>query len=687
MIMRPPSSALNRSVAMSIHVMLALLALATLVQVAGMSDPGGGLSWFLFIRQDIAAIGVILILFIMCQSATPGGKPGKRAFALLRATPPRWMLWAGASLLVLACWAGHYFVFQGYDLSRDEQMANFDAWIFTHGRLLWELPELWRGPQAAALHQLFILPIGDHEAWVSNYLPGNAALRTLVGVVADPALTSPLAAGAAAIALWKIARRLWPDEPDNAAVAVILLATSSQVLFTAMTAYAMSAHLALNLIWLALYLADRPRYHVMAVMVGFVATGLHQPIFHPLFVAPFMLLLLRDRRWKLLCAYGASYAAIALFWLAWPLWLSAHGLHQASNPGDGIGFWDRILRIAALPGPGALWLMALNLLRLISWQHALFLPLLVVGMVRVWRERNDLERIDIQMMTCGKCRFSVTRSAAYLRYVGTGSAGDRHLQAVRAECRSAQGAVGIQFRWSRKGGFSSIGAQRTQRYVSTEAQKIALCRPIWAESPQPLGRALALGCLLPLPVLLILLPYQGHGWGYRYLHGVLGNAVLLCVFGWQYLKHEAGVRNAMVTATAATCLVLIPMHGWQTWRMAGDYATIDRAIQASPAHWAIVDDRAAPFAENLVINSPDLGTRPIRLMQSELAKVPLSRLCAQGDTTLIVGADALAPVRALFETGAHQPTETAIQSVDTRLKAAGCKIIPFAAQASRQTAG
>lgn len=588
--MRPPSSALNRSVAMSIHVMLVLLTLATAVQVAGLGDSGGGLSWFLFIRQDIAAIGVILILFIMCQSATPGGKHGKRAFALLGASPPPWMYWGGAALMVLVCWAGHYLVFQGYDLSRDEQMANFDAWIFAHGRLFWELPDLWRGPQAAALNQLFILPIGDHEAWVSNYLPGNAVLRTLVGLVADPALTSPLAAGAAAIALWKIARRLWPDEPDNAAVAVLLLATSSQVLFTAMTAYAMSAHLALNLVWLALYLADRTRYHAMAIAVGFVATGLHQPVFHPLFIAPFMLLLLRDRRWPLLCAYGASYAAIAFFWLAWPLWLSAHGLHQASNPGDGIGFWDRILRIAALPGPGALWLMALNLLRLISWQHTLFLPLLVTGMVHVWRERNDL------------------------------------------------------------------------------------------------GRAFALGCLLPLPVLLILLPYQGHGWGYRYLHGVLGNGVLLCVFGWQFLKHEAGVRNAMVTATIATALVLVPMHGWQAWRMADDYATIDRVIRASPAHWAIVDDRSAPFAENLVINSPDLGTRPIRLMQSELAKVPLSRLCAQGDTTLIVGADALAPVRAFFETGAHHPTETAVPSVDTRLKAAGCKIIPFAAQASRQTA-
>ncbi|MBP6031080.1 MAG: hypothetical protein KA533_06590 [Sphingobium sp.] len=579
--MRPQTHDLGSLLPVAIRVLLVLLALATLVQVAGLGAEKGGLSWFLFVRQDISALALILIIFILHQRPRPTAGAAQPWLARHGAVPTPALLWVGVALLVLLCWGGHYLVFQGYDLSRDEQMANFDAWIFSHGRLMWELPTHWRGPGAEALNQLFILPIGDHEAWVSNYLPGNAALRALVGMVADPALTSPLLSGTAAIALWRIARRLWPDERNNAIVALILLVTSSQFLFTAMTAYAMSAHLALNLVWLALFLADRPKYHAMAIGLGFIATGLHQPVFHPLFVAPFLLLLLHHKRWPLLGAYCAGYAMIGLFWLAWPIWLSAQGLHHiVTDTGDGIGFWDRILRIIALPDIGACWLMALNLLRLLSWQHALFLPLLIAGLLRVWRERDDL------------------------------------------------------------------------------------------------ARALAIGLVLPLPILFLLLPYQGHGWGYRYLHGVLGNAVLLCVFGWDRLKHDPALRRAMAAATMATGLVLIPLHGWHAWRMTEPYARIDRAIRASPADWAIIDDEAAPFAQDLVLNTPDLSRRPARLMQSKLADAPMTHLCALGETALVVDAAALMPVRRYFGIASPEPsTDPGITPVDIRLKQAGCRVI------------
>lgn len=50
--------------------------------------------------------------------------------------------------------------------------------------------------------------------------------------------------------------------------------------------------------------------------------------------------------------------------------------------------------------------------------------------------------IDIQIMTWRKWWFCVTRSAADVWSVSTGSAQSRHLQAVRAEWRSALEAVG-----------------------------------------------------------------------------------------------------------------------------------------------------------------------------------------------------------------------------------------------------
>src|SRR6185437_17168703 len=68
-----------------------------------------------------------------------------------------------AIFLIGVCWAGHYLILMGHDLVRDEEMANFDASIFAHGKLFWEIPKFWR-PFAGALNQRFILPIGNHEA-------------------------------------------------------------------------------------------------------------------------------------------------------------------------------------------------------------------------------------------------------------------------------------------------------------------------------------------------------------------------------------------------------------------------------------------------------------------------------------------------------------------------------------------
>src|SRR3546814_21084376 len=46
--------------------------------------------------------------------------------------------------------------------------------------------------------------------------------------------------------------------------------------------------------------------------------------------------------------------------------------------------------------------------------------------------------------------------------------------------------------------------------------------------------------LLPLTITcilgLLLLVYQGHGWGYRYLHGLIGAFCLLGGFGWMRLS-------------------------------------------------------------------------------------------------------------------------------------------------------
>jgi hypothetical protein len=52
---------------------------------------------------------------------------------------------------------------------------------------------------------------------------------------------------------------------------------------------------------------------------------------------------------------------------------------------------------------------------------------------------------------------------------------------------------------------------------------------------QAAGGGAAGGLLLPLAVMTAILPYQGHGFGYRYLHAQMGDAALLGAYGWQRL--------------------------------------------------------------------------------------------------------------------------------------------------------
>lgn len=522
------------------------------------------LARFLFLHQDLlVALGLIPLLAVIARLPS---SPAHRIVG-----PTRAQIALVAIGLILICWIGHRLVFGGYDLSRDEQLANFDAAIYARGLVFAPLDQGWR-PWADALNQTFLLPIGNREGWVSAYLPVNAAARALLG-----SLTSPMFAATGAMALWSIARRLWPEDGSTQWAVLLLYAGSSQLLIAGMTAYAMSGHVALNLFWLALFLRGGRAGHGGAMLVGLFATGLHQPLFHPLFVLPFLDMLLRQQRYRLLTAYAIAYAGIAAFWLGWPIWVAAQAttITPPHLNVAGVGYLDRLLRAMSGLSLGGIGLMMANLVRFVTWQHLLALPLAILGVA-----------------------------------------------AARGE---------------------------------------------------PLVRALAVGLLLPVVVMLVLLPYQGHGWGYRYLHGLIGNLALLGGYGWAACGGAARAR--MAAATAASIALLFPLHAWQAQRQAAPYAALDGTIAASGTAIVIVDDDAAPFAQDLVINDADLGNRPIRLKASAVPQGSVPALCRRG-TIAILGADRLAALNVAFGLPAARST-SAIAGVQRAAAAAHCTLKPL----------
>jgi hypothetical protein len=301
---------------------------------------------------------------------------------------PAWwvLLTAGIALAGLLAW-GAYAVMGNFPLSRDEHMVVFDMAVFGKGRLAAPIAPGWR-PYAAALVPEFLLNSHNPTGFVSSYLPGNALLRLAFSKIADPAWYNPVFLLLGGAALLDIARRQFG--PDGRAIWVVLLvyALSAQVLVNAMTAFSMTGHLALNLVWLAAFLRGGKLWTSVAIAVGVVATGLHQLVFHPLFVAPFLLWKLREGEWKLVLVYAAAYAAIILWWVAYPMLVSPLVAEPAGHASSANFISDRVIPLLLNRDPRTIPVTILNLMRLIAWQNLALWPLLIAAVPVAVRERG-----------------------------------------------------------------------------------------------------------------------------------------------------------------------------------------------------------------------------------------------------------------------------------------------------------
>ncbi|MGA9599487.1 MAG: hypothetical protein WBS22_04400 [Methylocystis sp.] len=450
-----------------------------------------------------------------------------------------------ALLVVMLGALGAHRVLLDYPLSWDEWLARFDALIFRSGRIVAPLAEEWRRYADALAWQSFMQPVADHAALVSAYLPVNAGLRALIGGWTDERLTSPLLAALAILSAYGVGRRLWPDRRDAAFVAAVLVLTSSQVLVTAMTPYAMTAHLAFNLLWLWLFLHDTRLSHAGAILIGFLASGLHQLVFHPLFAAPFVFSLYRQKRIGLALIYALSYAGIALFWISY--WKIGLALQNLAAPGAAPGagaiagtrfFFERVASLLIDYEWQSIPLMLKNSLRFIVWQNPLLPPLAALS----WR-----------------------------------------------------------------------ALAQDRRYA----------------------RELLAGVPLTFALMCLLMPYQGHGWGYRYLHGLIGNLALLAGFGWiaatsgVTARAGAAMRTALLLSSAFSLFILLPAHLEGARALTEPYARADTALRLAKSDIVLIDKTGMRYGSDFTRNDPFMRERPIRLALDKLSDADLAALCAR----------------------------------------------------------
>ncbi|MEZ0296166.1 MAG: glycosyltransferase family 87 protein [Candidatus Methylacidiphilales bacterium] len=283
---------------------------------------------------------------------------------------PVWLMAAGVLALGIAGW---FWVLGAYPVSMDEVMAQFQAEIFAQGKVCAPVPREHAATAWALTPVLCTLRAdgGPYGSWVSTYLPGWSAMLAPFHYAGADWLLNPLLSALCLPMLLAVGNRIWGRGAVESRLAVLLLACSPQFLTTAMTSYAMPAHLLLSLVWIWLMLRRDWLGWAAAPWVGLVAITLHQPHVHPLLAAPFLLRLVCERRWRVVAYMTASYAVQVPVVVA---------LTEYFHPGQLLGTSGAPLGFDIIQ----LHLQPMNLLLLITWSNAPLVLLTGVTLV-TWR--------------------------------------------------------------------------------------------------------------------------------------------------------------------------------------------------------------------------------------------------------------------------------------------------------------
>jgi hypothetical protein len=337
---------------------------------------GISLAVILLLDQDFPALIAGLLLLTLAAPFAEG--------VGLRLPAPRARIIVPLILLFgLVAWAGHYWLFQNYSISRDEEVARFAAAYMREGLFARPIPAEWE-PYRRAIMPEFFSPFGAADYWTAAYLPVNSAIQALFWQLGDPNLAGPTLLIAGMFALWRVALHLYPTRADAVWVTMLLGLSSTQLWVTAMTPYAMTGHFALNMIWLALVLRGGLIGHVSAGTVALLAAGLHQWHFPPIFIAPFILWMLLARRWKAAAFHIIVLAAIVIVWAKlWPGFL-VQLLGPPADVRPSAGVADKVGSLFERLGDR--WQPLVNLSRFVAWNNILMVPLATLGVFAMrWR--------------------------------------------------------------------------------------------------------------------------------------------------------------------------------------------------------------------------------------------------------------------------------------------------------------
>jgi len=333
------------------------VALALLAPLALWSGRVPGLSEFdylifyrlLFYNDVQNSLAMLATLLIALAVPSLRVQVGKLA-AWLTHHPVRGCLIAFVCLAILA-----RVVYQGFPLAMDEYAPLLQARIFAQGDIAITYPrELLDRMVIPGFQGMFILANHETGQAISAYWPGLALLMAPFALFGGEWLLNPLLGAAGLWLIGDLARQASGSEQARGWAMLAALACP-QYTVNAMSYYAMTGLLTLNLLFLWLLLRPGNRAAFLAGIIGSLALVLHNPVPHALFALPVGIWLLTsaEHRRKLIPLAIGYLPLAALLGLGWPMLTSEMGLRPADIAAADTGFiasWiEKLSRLFVLP--------------------------------------------------------------------------------------------------------------------------------------------------------------------------------------------------------------------------------------------------------------------------------------------------------------------------------------------------
>ena len=151
-------------------------------------------------------------------------------------------------------------------------------------------------------------------------------------------------------------------------------------------------------------------------------------------------------------------------------------------------------------------------------------------------------------------------------------------------------------------------------------------------------RLLGLSIVISLVPYVFLMPDQGHGWGYRYLHGLIGPLALIGAYGGASLLRSAGNTHGIAFLAMLAILslgVMVPVRAWQIHQQVRPFALATAYVSAQDADVVLVDDMRIVLGDDIPRNSALKLSPPIAMSLWALSPAQIEELCRSYDVVYL----------------------------------------------------